>query len=97
MTSVKVTGVLKTPLDVGMDSVTVRITSTTTEGDTLGSVESKVVTGSDGSYDFNLVYGVHDIEIKDDDEYSLSGRVRVDATVTAPTTLPNLLINHLAN
>lgn len=94
MASKRVTGVLKTPLDIGMDAVVVRITATITEGDTLGCVESEVITGNDGSYDFNLVYGVHEIEINGDDAFCLNGKVKMDATVSDPISIPDLLINH---
>lgn len=94
MTSKRVTGVLKTPLDEGMVGAVIRLTSTITEGDTLSCLSSTINTDSNGEYDFNLVYGEHFIEVKYDDEYCLNGKIKMDASVTAPTTLTNLLVNH---
>ena len=51
----------------------------------------KVATGSDGSYNFQLVEGILRIEVKYSDEYVVTGEVLIDTNTPNTLTLPKLL------
>lgn len=85
-----VNGALKSPIDEGL-AATVRITAKSDLNELLSNSESLVITDASGSYNFTLVDGVFDIEIKVDDEYYLNGTVEVNAQTPALITLPNLI------
>ncbi len=89
--TIQVTGILKTPMDAVSSGTTVRVIPTVNEGETLMTITASIITDVDGSYDFQLVYGVHTIEINFSDQYRLVGTVTVDNTTPTPITLPALL------
>ena len=89
---ISVTGVLVDPMNQPSAETIVRVTAKNNSGSIMGLV-GEITTGSDGSYDFNLVDGTHDIEIHFKDEYILTGTVEVDGNTPSPITLPELLGN----
>lgn len=89
--AIVVTGILLDPVGRVSAGTEIRVTAKSNEGATLKSLEGLVITEQDGSYNFNLVNGVHLIEINFSKEYHLVGEVLVAATVPSPITLPALL------
>lgn len=59
---VQVTGTLTSPIGVGYNKASIRITALENNTVTIGSF-AKIITGSDGSYDFTLTNGSYSIEV----------------------------------
>ncbi len=89
--AIQVTGTLKNPMGVLSDKTTVRVIPTVNEGETLKTIPAAIKTGVDGSYDFQLVDGVHTIEVNFSKKYNLVGTVTIDGSTPSPITLPALL------
>ncbi len=89
--AIQVTGILKTPMDAVSSGTTVRVIPTVNEGETLMTIPASIITGVDGSYDFQLVEGTHTIEINFSRKYNLVGTVVVDGSTPTVITLPALL------
>ena len=88
---INVTGVLKSPTNKPKAKARIRITALSNLNETLSDMTDTEFTGSDGSYDFELVYGEHRIELLVEGEEVLSGEVVVDETTGNPIELPALL------
>lgn len=91
MSTVQVTGILKDPMDNISAGTTVRMTSVSGGDETAVGLTGIVVTGDDGSYNFNVVYGTHLIEIMHSTHYIESGEVAVDDSTPSILTLPALI------
>ncbi len=91
--AVNITGTLLDPMGIA-EVATIRVTSTITGTGTLACSSATVVTGSDGTYNFNLVNGTFEIEVNDGDEFCLLETVAVDDSVlTNPSyTLQELIL-----
>ncbi len=89
--TIQVTGILKNPMDMISNNTTIRVIPTVNEGETLMTIPASIITGSDGSYDFQLVEGVHTIEVNFSKKYNLVGTVTITSATTTPLTLPALL------
>jgi hypothetical protein len=85
--SVRITDVLKDPLDNPCPNTIIRVTTIVGEGSTLKYAIEKYSTDSNGLYDFNLVYGVHDIEILWTDTYEYIGTATINDGTPNPTNL----------
>ena len=90
MDTIQVVGVLYDPMNKLSIGTTIRVTSTLCSPLTTKGMAASVVTGDDGSYDFQLVYGTHLIEVMHDDEFMEVDTVVIDETTVTPTILPNL-------
>lgn len=88
---IQVTGVLKTPMNQPAGNAEIRITSLDSSGECLSFLNSYLTTGTDGSYDFQLLEGNYSIEVLFCREFMLAGMVHVSSVVPSPITLPKLL------
>lgn len=89
--AIQVTGVLKTPLDTVSSRTVIRVISQANGDGTLTTLPGRVVTGTDGTYNFQLVNGKHRIEVNFSKKYNLVGTVTITDATTSPLTLPALL------
>lgn len=92
MASVQITGVLKDPIDNISPNTPVRVTTVVGFGDTLRSAIAVHSTDASGVYDFNLVYGVHRIEVRYGDKFEKLGDVSVNDDLTGPLTIAQLFM-----
>lgn len=88
--TIQVSGVLRTPLNQISVGTRIRVVSSTNTGSTLECLQGEVVTGSDGSYSFELVNGNHSIEVNIGDEYKMVGSVEISGS-SVDTDLITLL------
>lgn len=89
--TIQVSGVLKDPSNNVSSGTRIRVSALENEGDTLLSLDASVVTGSDGSYSFELVNGKHSIEVNFAKKYFLVGTVTITDDTPSNITLPALL------
>lgn len=88
--TVQVTGVLKGPTQKLAPRIKVRITSQGNQGDVLKGAPAYETTGSDASYNFPLVDGVHSVEVLYSGAYKEGGIVTIDADTPSVLSLPEL-------
>lgn len=90
--TIQVTGVLKDPLNQLSKNILIRITATTSSGETLQASPAKLYTDKDtAAYDFELVDGTHTIEVVYGNQYNLVGTVTVDDASVSPVSLIELI------
>lgn len=95
MSSIQLTGTLDLPLT--QDSTGTKVRFTCMQGkDTLLKTAPQIMTTStsDGSYDVQLLLGMHYIEVLYDGQWNFLGNVQVDAQTPSPITLNTLIDNH---
>ena len=87
----KITGILLNPISEPSEA-TIRVEALSSKVTITGSI-GEITTGSDGSYDFTIVEGIHRIEINYIDEYVVTGKVDVPTGI-GTITLPQLLTDY---
>lgn len=75
-------------------SARIRVRAVENSSEVLYQGSAEVVTGGDGSYDFNLLDGKFIIEVNTGEKYPLTAYVTVDGTVASTISLPGLIENH---
>lgn len=90
--AVQVVGILVDPVGVPMQ-VEIRVTAMSSNVAVEGS-QGKILTGSNGEYDFNLEEGVFLIQLLQAKEYSAGVTIQVEAGTPSPITLGTLLENY---
>ena len=83
----QVKGVLLDPSNQVAANVPIRITTTVGYGDTLMSSFTVLMTNAVGAYDFPLVVGTHEIEVKFSDRYVSLGITMISEDTTGPLPL----------
>lgn len=91
--SINIKGVLSDPTGNPLPGVVIRITSLD-NGTVVANIFSKVKTGLDGSYDFNLVNGSFRIEYNQKNQYMQVAYVVVTDQAASETTLEGLISGH---
>lgn len=90
--TIRVTGVLKDPLNQLSKNILIRVTASSSVGDTLKTAPAKLYTDKDtAAYDFELVDGTHTIEVVYGNQYNLVGTVTVDDASVSPVSLIELI------
>ena len=82
-----------TPMNQPVSNAVIRITALNIQVSLVG-IEAIQYTDVGGSYNFDLVEGDHMIEINCNDEYFITGKVRVTSGIPATLTLPELLTGY---
>lgn len=90
MTSIKVQGTLRSPLNTPLYPATIRLTAIDTVGDTPTLAEAIHTTQPDGTYLFDLAYGYYQLEVNSTDEYSYIANVIVDSVTPNEITIAEL-------
>ena len=91
---IQVTGTVIDPMGQSSVGTEVRIETVSSPVTLKGAVAS-ITTGAGGSYDFNLVEGIHLIEVKyAAEEYITTGHVEVTAGMSTALPLSTLLTYH---
>lgn len=88
--TIQITGILTNPMEAVSAKTTIRIVSTGNEGGVLIGSPSSITTGTDGSYDFNLVNGTYTVEVLYSKMYRLGGIVTITNVTATPLSLPQL-------
>lgn len=89
--TVRVEGLLKTPLNTPAANIPIKIVTTVGAGDTLPTSETTYVTDANGGYGFDLVYATHEIYAMFDDTFELVGTTVTNESVPTPSTISELL------
>lgn len=89
--TVRVEGVLRTPINTPAANIPIKIITTIGAGETLSSAEVTYVTDASGNYGFDLVYATHEIYAMFDDAFELIGTSVANESVPTPTNINDLL------
>ena len=89
--TIQVIGILIDPMKVIAPNVTVRVIATDTSSDSVPMLPAKTITGSDGSYGFELGNGKYSIVINFSSKYNLIKEVTITNDTISPITLSKLL------
>ncbi|CAM0052876.1 tail protein [Vibrio phage K479] len=89
--TVRVEGLLKTPLNTPAANIPIKIITTIGAGETLSSSEVFYTTDNNGAYGFDLVYATHEIYAMFDDAFELIGTSVANESVPTPSTINELL------
>lgn len=89
--TVNVKGVLKTPLNIPVANVPIKVVTTNGFGDVLTTAEAIYFTDEQGQYDFDLAYATHEIYVMFTDTYELQGVSVTNEAVPTPSTISELL------
>jgi len=90
--TIQVTGTLTDPLGLPTQ-IGIRVTAINSEVAVQGT-EGVLTTEVDGTYNFNLVEGMHSIEIRNSGEYSKGVNIIVTSQTPSVIDLPTLLADH---
>jgi len=87
---IQVTGTLTNPVGVALPFKKIRITSEQTGASTVKSTVAVYTTSATGTYDFNLLNGIHKLEILSCNAWKEIGNAIVDDSTPTPVNLTEL-------
>ncbi len=90
--TIQVTGTLTNPLGLSIQ-IGIRVTAINSEVAVQGT-QGILTTQVDGTYNFNLVEGMHSIEIRNAGEYEKKINIIVTSQTPSVIDLPTLLADH---
>ncbi len=91
MSNIRVTGTLLTPVNTPASNVPIKVISKITYGDVIKSSTADYTCTAAGTYDFQLMYGYHDIQIKFGRKFISIGMVGIDDSVPSTVDLDDLV------
>lgn len=90
--SIRVLGVLYTPLNQVVQNVPIKVVTTSGFGNVLTTSEAIYFTDNQGNYDFNLAFGTHELYVMFTDTFELIGTtVANDSLIDPSYTISDLL------